>query len=104
MQQPDLFTAPIQQQGSLRSRHASAEGAKSVSERIGRQMVVLMTAYKQHGPLTDAEAAEKTSIQRSTIIPRRHELMKRGLVVEVGHKRNEQTHVTNTTYGLATGQ
>mgnify|MGYP001613731341 CR=1 FL=1 len=103
MQQVDFnFSAPIQLLGSVRSRHASAEGAKAAGEAIGRQMVLLLTAYRQHGVLTDAAMAELTGIQRSSVIPRRRDLIKRGLVVEVGHAKNPQTGITNTTYGLAT--
>lgn len=100
--QPEFdFSAPIQTRGSLRTQHASAMGALKADERMGRQMVLLLTAYRQHGPLTDAEMAERIGIQRSTVIPRRRELMARGLVVEVGHRKNPQSGVTNTTFGLA---
>jgi len=63
-------------------------------------MLQLLAAYKQSGPLTDAEVAERTGLMRTSVIPRRRELMKRGLVVEVGSRKNEQSGVTNTTFGL----
>ena len=94
------FTAPVQTQGSVRSRHASAEGARHAEERIGRQMLEVMTAYRQYGPLTDVEVEAKTGIQKSSIIPRRRELQKRGLVVELGHRKNPTTGISNTVFGL----
>lgn len=64
-------------------------------------MLALLTIYRKAGPLTDAEAAERTGLMRTSIIPRRRELMKRGLVVEVGHRKNPTTGITNTTFGLS---
>lgn len=97
--QPEFdFSAPVQTQGSLRSTHASSEGAKHASERVGRQMLQILTAYAQYGPLTDAEVEEHTTIRRTSVIPRRRELMKRGLVEEVGHRKNPQTGITNTVF------
>lgn len=97
------FSAPVQPLGSPRTRHASAMGARDASERVGRQMLQLLTAYKQAGPdgLTDAEAAERTGFMRTSIIPRRRGLMKIGLVVEIGHRKNHTTGISNTTFGLA---
>lgn len=86
---------------SPRTRHSSHQGAQNASERVGRQMLALLTIYRQHGSQTDAEAAEKSGLMRTSIIPRRRELMRLGLVVEVGSRKNEQTGVTNTVFGLA---
>jgi len=82
------------------SRHCSAQGARSASEHIGRQCLVLLTAYRTHGALTDSELAEVTGIPRSTINARRAELMRRGLVTAIGSTRNPVTKVRNTTWGL----
>lgn len=89
---------------SVRTRHASSEGARNASERVGRQMLALLTAYKQAGSegLTDAEMEKVTTIDRSSVIPRRRELMKRGLVVELGSRKNPDSGVTNTSFGLST--
>lgn len=89
-------------QGSTaRTLHASHQGAVDASERVGRQMLALLTAYRQFGDLTDAEMKQHTGIQRSSVIPRRRELMKRGLVHEVGSRKNPDSGVTNCTFGLA---
>lgn len=101
MAQPAFNFDPPFTGSSPRTRHASSQGAQDASERVGRQMVTLLTIYRQQGPLTDAEAAERTGLMRTSIIPRRRELMRRGLVVETGFKKNEQTGVRNTTFGLA---
>jgi hypothetical protein len=61
------------------SRHSSYEGARTASERVGRQCLELLTAYA-NGPLTDREAAERVNLPIATICARRNELVKRGLV------------------------
>lgn len=99
-QEPLDFTAPVQTRGSLRTRHASAQGATSANERVARQMVTILDAYRQHGPLTDIEMEARTAIQKSSVIPRRRALMQRGLVVEIGHRKNPATNITNTVFGL----
>jgi hypothetical protein len=105
MEQPDLdFSVPIQQLGSVRSRHASAMGAQASGEVAGRQMVTLLTAYREHGSLTDIEIETVTGVQKSSVIPRRRALQKRGLVVEIGHRVNPASGVSNTTYGLQGAQ
>lgn len=65
------------------SRHTSAQGAIAATERIGRQALALLTAYRTHGPLTDAEAADVLGVERTTICARRNELVKRRLVEPV---------------------
>lgn len=82
------------------SRHCSHAGAVAAIERVGRQCLELMTAYRERGALTDAEAALVLGIERSTINARRAELVKRGLVRAVGTKKNESTGVSNTTWGF----
>lgn len=95
------FTVPVQPMGSPLARHCSSLGAAKAGEVVGRQMVTLLTAYRQHGELTDVEAEARTGIQKSSVIPRRRALMLRGLVVETGHRKNPRTGITNTTFGLA---
>jgi len=100
MNQPYLFTPPIQQQGSLRSRHASAEGAKAAGEVVGRQMIRILEAYRKFGPMDDLQVERATGIQRSSVIPRRRKLMEAGLVVELGSHKSPFSGRTNTVYGL----
>lgn len=89
---------PIQSRGSLRSQHASAMGAIRVQPKAAEQRATVYATY-QDGPKSDAQVSALTGIQRSSVIPRRRELMKLGLVVEVGFVRNEHSGVSNTTYG-----
>lgn len=86
------------------SRHCSHQGAVAASERVGRQCVELLGAYATQGPLTDAEAAKHLGIERSTINARRAELIRRLLVAKHGTKRNPETGITNTTWGLIGGK
>lgn len=103
---PSQFTAtgqpsaPIQQGGSLRSRHASAVGAHAAQPHVERQAQQVLACYRQHGPLCDTEVEIKTGIARSSIIPRRHSLMALGLVVEVGFRKNPKTGINNTAFGI----
>jgi len=93
--------APIQQRGSLRSRHASAEGAKAVEPHVERQARQVLECYRQHGPLCDTEVEIKTGIARSSVIPRRRALMKQGRVVEVAaFRKNPISGKNNTAYDV----
>jgi len=78
------------------SRHCSYSGALEASERVGRQALALLTAYRVYGPLTDRQAANVLTaqlpehvqasgkrIERTTITARRAELIRRGLVQAV---------------------
>lgn len=96
------FTAPFSGSTPL-SKHTSWLGAQSAAERIGRQSLELLTAYRERGPLTDAEAAEVLNVERSTINARRNELVQRGLVEAIGTKENPQTGVQNVTWYLQKG-
>src|SRR5678816_3276416 len=82
------------------SRHSSYQGAVSASERVGRQCLALISAYKDHGPLTDAQAAQVLGVERTTINARRAELRKRGLVQAIDTIKGEHG-VSNTRWGLA---
>lgn len=95
------LSAPVQTQGSLRSRHSSAMGAQAVQPKVAEQMARVYAAYQKFGALCDTEVELKTGIQRSSIIPRRRELQKLGLVKEIGHRKNPQSGVSNTTFGVA---
>ncbi len=97
--QPDLFSAPVQQQGSLRSRHASSQGALKVQPDLQPQMAAILACYRQYGPLCDTEVELKTGIARSSVIPRRRSLMKRGLVVEIAEfRKNPISGLSNAAY------
>lgn len=97
----DTFSLPFQGVEDI-SRHCSHAGAVAASERVGRQCVELLAAYARHGALTDAEAATHLGVERTTINARRAELIRRGLVVATGTKKNAATGIRNTTWGLTT--
>jgi predicted ArsR family transcriptional regulator len=81
------------------ARHCSHQGAVDASERAGRQALALLALYRQHGPLTDREAARRLDVERTTINARRNELVKLGLVTSHGSKRAD-TGIRNTLWGL----
>jgi hypothetical protein len=83
------------------SRHTSALGAVDAQDRIGRQCLALLTAYREYGPLTDAEAAVRLQVERSTINARRAELRRRRLVDLVDTVTNPETGIRNCRWGLA---
>lgn len=82
-----------------RSRHTSYAGAKAASERVARQAMRLIDAYRDHGPLTDAEAAFFLGVERTTINARRAELIARSLVESKGTRKSVHG-ISNTTWGL----
>lgn len=98
--QRETFAAPIQPQGSLRSRHASSLGAQAVQPHVGRQMAVILETYQARGALNDAEVEAITGIDRSSVIPRRRELEKQGLVVAVGFRVNPTSGKNNVAFDV----
>lgn len=83
------------------SRHTSSMGALHALERVGRQCLALLTLYRQHGPLTDREAARLMQVDRTTINARRAELIKRRLIEghPVDHVKNPETGISNARWG-----
>lgn len=86
--------------GSDIPAHCSHAGAKAAAERAGRQALALLAAYREHGPLTDAEAAYWLNVERTTINARRAELMRLGLVKVDGVRKNPKSNISNATWGL----
>jgi hypothetical protein len=82
----------------------SQQGAQKAAQTAAAQVQRLLKAYRDHGDLTDAEAAFFLNLERSTVIPRRHAAMEQGLVVEKGERVNPKSGVRNTVYGLAEGR
>jgi len=95
----ETFSLPFSGSVTL-SRHCSHQGALSAFERVGRQALELLTAYRQRGPLTDAAAAQVLGVERTTINARRAELRRRGLVQAVDTVKGAHG-VANTRWGLA---
>jgi hypothetical protein len=100
MTQPDFdWTAPVQRQAAPTSQACSREGAAAVKAKLATQLMAVLNTYK-YQELTDAQVSSLTGIQRTSVIPRRRELMKRGLVEKKGTARNPDSGVTNVRYGL----
>lgn len=98
----DGFTLPFSGSEPL-SKQTSYLGANDASERVGRQCLALLTCYREHGPLTDRQAAALMGVERSTVNARRGELVKRGLVASAGRQADGGAGVPNTLWGLVKG-
>lgn len=83
------------------AKHCSRMGAEDVVGRAEAQRERLFNTYTVMGPQTDQEMADFLGIDRSSVIPRRTELMEAGRVQKIGWKRNDATGVANTTWGCA---
>jgi len=94
----ETFSMPFSGAENL-SRHTSYQGALSASERVGRQCLELLTAYRRLGPLTDAAAAHVLGVERTTICARRNELKRRGFVQAIDTVKGDYG-VSNTRWGL----
>ena len=80
----------------------SLEGADKAAEAAQQQCQRLLALYREHPEgLTDTEAACVLGLERTTVIPRRHALMRAGLVVEKSSRVNERSGVRNTVYGVS---
>lgn len=95
--QPTLFDPPYQ-----RSSSESREGADAIVPHLEELERRVLDAYRyaQEIGMTDEEAARFTRIKVTTVIPRRHTLMRRGLVAKIGRRR-APSGVTVGVYGLA---
>jgi len=94
----ETFSLPFSGSVTL-SRHCSHQGAVGASERVGRQCLALLTAYRERGPLTDAAAAQMLGVERTTICARRNELKRRGLVQAVDTVKGDYG-VNNVRWGF----
>lgn len=94
-------TAPVQGKtatsDAVKNRRAGHAQAAALAK---SQQHWVLSCYQDYGPMTDAEVRDALGWERSTVNARRNELMKAGLVQEVGSKKNLQTGVQNTLYGL----
>lgn len=84
------------------SRECSALGAERIERARSRLQRELVAAYQVFGPLTDAEAAAQLNVERTTVIPRRVELIRAGVVdpEPKGVRVNPKSRVSNSTWGL----
>lgn len=83
------------------AKHCSSMGALKIAPAAAWKRDQLAALYQAHGPLTDQEAADLLRWPRSSVIPRRTELMVEGRVQRVGTKRNPATGISNTTYTVS---
>lgn len=84
------------------SRECSEAGAQRIDGARSRLQREVMALYQVFGPLTDREVADKLGIERTTVIPRRVELIALGVVdaEPKGVRRNLKSGVFNSTWGL----
>ncbi len=99
---PGMFDPPIAPAQSPLARHCSSMGAADAAHRADRQSLALLALYRQHGALTDAEAADLLGIQRSSINARRNTLIALQLVdgQPKGTRKNATTGISNALWGL----
>lgn len=83
------------------SRHTSFQGAEDAQARALPQTVRYLAALRQHGGLTDAEAAKVLQLERSSINARRAPLVKAGIVVPDGTRPGPTGKVKNVVWRLA---
>lgn len=88
-------------QGSIpQSQHTSRAGAVDASARALPQTIRYLQVLKDHGGLTDLEAAKLLGLERSSINARRVPLMKAGIVVADGFRKGP-TGVRNVIWTIA---
>lgn len=80
----------------------SKAGAEAVKGILTRQCEQLLRAYREHGLLTDWEMAQRLGWERTTVIPRRHTLVRLGQVQKVGTRKNPDSGIANDVYGVKT--
>jgi len=99
---PPPLSVPFQGSSPV-SADCSRAGAVHAAETAGTQALQLLALYRQHGPLTDAEAAHLMGVDRCAINARRASLIKMELVDRKpkGTKRNAVTGVMNSMWGVA---
>lgn len=81
------------------SRHTSRQGAEDVQTRALGQTVRYLALLKEHGGLTDLEAAKLMQVERTSINARRAPLVKAGIVVADGF-RPSPSKVKNVVWRL----
>lgn len=90
-------TAKVMETTPVKTRREGHRAAKLGAAGLHRGV---LRAYREFGPLTDAEVAELLQVERTTITGRRNELIELGQVEEKGERKNLRTGVMNTTWGL----
>lgn len=81
-------------------------GAEAIAPDAANLQAAMVQIYRQHGPQTDAEMADRLAVQRSTVNGRRGTLTKLGIVSAqpFGVRANGQSGVLNSTWGLREAQ
>lgn len=85
------------------SRHTSYQGAEDAKARALPQLVVYLALLKSVYPdgMTDAEAAERMGVERTSINARRKPLHQAGLVESYGTRERVSSGNPNTVWRLA---
>lgn len=83
------------------SRHCSHQGAEDAKERALSQTIRYQALLREHGGLTDAEAAKLLDVERTSINARRAPLVKAGLVVADGTRPGPTGKILNVVWRLA---
>ncbi len=96
----DLFgERPLQRPASAPSQAAAAKVSPTVSYR----RAIVLAGFREIGPATDYEVAEHLGWIRDSVGPRRHELVKAGVIVSVGIGRSP-SGIRATLWTLASEQ
>jgi hypothetical protein len=92
---------PFAESASPMAAQCSFLGAQDAARRASTQTLTYLELLAKVGPLTDAEAAKRMGVERTSINARRKPLCDRGVVVAKGRKRNRKSGIPNTLWGLA---
>lgn len=93
---------PHQTKATGAALHCSQMGAKAARVFASQQRERMMAIYAERGPLTDCEMEAISGIDKSSITPRRNELIKFGVVEKDDGRtrRNPRTGISNTLWRM----
>ena len=86
------------------SRHTSRAGAEDARGRALPQTIRYLAILREHGGLTDFEAARLLNVERTSVNARRVPLVKAGIVVAEGTRPGPTGKVRNTVWRLVRGE
>lgn len=93
---------PVQGQATGAALHCSSMGAKQARVFNAQQRARMLAIYAERGPLTDVEMETISRIDKSSVTPRRNELIAMGLVEKDDGRvrKNLKSGVNNTLWRL----
>lgn len=86
---------------SPHAAHASRAGAEDAAPRALSQTVRYLAALRTYGGLTDAEAAQRLGLERSSINARRAPLVRAGIVRSNGFRPGPTGKIKNVVWVVA---